>query len=362
MIRILFLCDDESQKEVFETTAGGYPKISAHVKMVEDAGKGADLLGIISGKEWQDITHVLVLEYNAAYTADSISNLLAMISDMPDVMIIGPKTLNKTSKDGSFSRWAANFWLRLQTGVTLKNASGRVRVYPFYVLRRLKLRQKGTAFHTEVLVKSVWAGVRIQEADIPCSITGRKQPSSFLHQCFDATFRFILNIHFSGRSVMPVPHRKILEDPNGKKKNISFLHPVRSIKMLLKENATPKQLAAAGMAGVFFGTFPLFGFHTVIVLFASSFFRLNKVAALSANQLCMPPFVPALCVETGFFLRHGHFLTDISLKTLGYEALERIYEWLLGSLVMAPVLGVLAGGIIYVIAVLIKQNIPVSQE
>lgn len=70
----------------------------------------------------------------------------------------------------------------------------------------------------------------------------------------------------------------------------------------------------------------------------------------------MPPLVPALCIEAGYFMRHGTFLTEISMKTLGYQALERIYEWLLGSLVLAPVFAILVGGIIFLIALFFKKN------
>jgi hypothetical protein len=79
--------------------------------------------------------------------------------------------------------------------------------------------------------------------------------------------------------------------------------------------------------------------------------------ALSASQLCIPPIIPALCIELGYFIRHGRFLTEISLKTIGYEGLERILEWFLGSLILGPALGLLVGTTIYVIATTILKRI-----
>jgi len=73
--------------------------------------------------------------------------------------------------------------------------------------------------------------------------------------------------------------------------------------------------------------------------------------------MCMPPLVPALCIETGYFLRHGKFLTEISLNTLGHQALQRCYEWLLGSILLAPVLAVLIAGVIYIMAYFIKRTV-----
>ena len=91
-------------------------------------------------------------------------------------------------------------------------------------------------------------------------------------------------------------------------------------------------------------------------MFAANFFRLNKVVALSASQLCMPPVVPALCVEVGYYLRNGSFLTEISLETLGYQALDRILEWFIGAFFLAPLLALVLGGITYFLSLYLLKT------
>jgi hypothetical protein len=49
-------------------------------------------------------------------------------------------------------------------------------------------------------------------------------------------------------------------------------------------------------------------------------------------------------------------LTEISLETLGYQALERIYEWFLGSLVLAPLLALLVGALTYLLARMVQKE------
>ena len=78
--------------------------------------------------------------------------------------------------------------------------------------------------------------------------------------------------------------------------------------------------------------------------------------ALGTNQLCMPPFVPALCIEVGYYLRHGEFLTEVSLRTLGREALQRFWEWLLGACVVGPLLAVAVGGSVWVVAAYLQRS------
>ncbi len=128
------------------------------------------------------------------------------------------------------------------------------------------------------------------------------------------------------------------------------------MKTLLMESLLPHQLAAAAALGVFLGTLPLIACHTIAIIFAATLLRLNKVAAVAASQFCMPPVVPALCVEAGHYMRHGAFLTEISMETLGYQAAERLLEYVLGSLVLAPILAVAAGGITYGVALIISPK------
>ena len=99
----------------------------------------------------------------------------------------------------------------------------------------------------------------------------------------------------------------------------------------------------SGSTGIFLGTLPLIALHTLVILMVTGFFKLNKIVAVGASQLCMPPVVPAICIEAGYFLTHdGTFLTDISFETIGNQGLQRLYEWFLGSLIIAPVLSFLS--------------------
>ena len=84
----------------------------------------------------------------------------------------------------------------------------------------------------------------------------------------------------------PWPHRKIIERPAtdvDKVETLSVIHPLRSLRQLLRENSSPKRLAVAAGVGVLLGTLPLLFLHTIAILFVCGFFRLNKVAAVSSR-------------------------------------------------------------------------------
>jgi uncharacterized protein (DUF2062 family) len=164
----------------------------------------------------------------------------------------------------------------------------------------------------------------------------------------------VLNTHLTMRSVVPWPHPRIVAADEGVK--VSVFHPLRSLRALLTENASPAQVATAGAVGVAIGALPIFGAHTIAILFAAGFLRLNKVAAVGASQVCIPPLVPALCIEVGHYMRYGRWLTEFSLRTLGYQGLQRLWEWLLGSLVFGPLLAVVTGAVVYALAQLMMRE------
>ena len=49
-------------------------------------------------------------------------------------------------------------------------------------------------------------------------------------------------------------------------------------------------------------------------------------------------------------------MTEFSLQTLGYEAPQRILDWFAGALVLAPLLGLLAGAIVGALAYLAARG------
>ena len=138
-----------------------------------------------------------------------------------------------------------------------------------------------------------------------------------------------------------------------------LLHPVRLINELLAEHASPRSLGLAGAFGAFAGALPLLGLHTVLVYVGAQRMKLNRVVALGANQIGIPPVIPALCIEVGYFVRHHAWLTEVSMRTLGREAPQRFWEWMLGALVVGPALAVVVGGAIWLLAVLMQRRPPV---
>jgi len=337
------------------------------LRYTKNCGKGAALL---SAAEWgiaKGLSHMISLDADGQHDPDDLPKFFAAIESAPQALIVGQRNFEQEGIPGSsrFGRNFSNFWLRLQTGSQLKDSQSGFRAYPLFIFEQLRFWTRRYTFEIEVLVRSAWAGVDLLDVDIAVYYPPGDERVSHFRGVIDNWRLTLLNTHLTMRSIVPWPHRKIVEGSakeSHRVKTLSIFRPLRSIRQLLRENTSPKQLAAAAAVGILLGTLPLLFCHTIAILFVCGFFRLNKVAAVSASQLCMPPLVPALCIEVGFFLRNGHWLTDFSIETLGYQAAQRFYEWFLGSLIVAPLLALIVAAITYRLASTIKREDPIDQE
>ncbi|MEA3435720.1 MAG: DUF2062 domain-containing protein [Thermodesulfobacteriota bacterium] len=351
----VMVVNDGSTDKSADVLAGLNVHLISHEK---NLGKGAAIKKAVLAARKLGMTHIVTIDANGRHDPADFHIFAEALKENMDSIIIGRRDFQKGEVPilYRFNRRLANFWFQVQTGKILSDVRCTFRAYPLAVLENLTLKTRRNSFEVEVLTKAAWAGVDLNEVNIS---TDSPRPEKYKFNfvlLMDKLRVTLFNFHLTMRSIVPWPHQKLIgKDRPGE--IISVLHPLRSIKTLLTENTSPRQLAAACALGVFLGTLPLIGFHNITILFAASYFRLNKVVALATSGLCVPPFVPALCIEAGYFMRHGTFLTEISIKTLGYQALERIYEWLIGSLVLAPVFAVLVGGIIFLIALFFKKSL-----
>lgn len=350
----LLVVDDGSSDGGATTLAGLPLRLVTHEV---NRGKGAAILTAAREAQRLGFSHIVTLDADGQHDPADIPRFFEVLAREELAIVVGKRDFSAPNVPGSskFGRSFSNFWLRLQTGQSLADTQSGFRAYPVWVLTALPFSQTRYSFEVEVLVKAAWAGVPLRDVDISVYYPPPAERVSHFRGFMDNFRLTLLNTHLTMRSVLPWPHRKIVTEPAGCAK-VSVLHPLRSLRLLLTENITPAKLGAAAALGVFLGAVPLIALHTIAILFACGFLRLNKVAAVTASQLCMPPLVPALCIETGYFLRHGQWLTEFSWETLGHQGLERLYEWLIGSLLLAPLLALAVGGAVWLLAVAVQRS------
>lgn len=314
-------------------------------------GKGAALMSAAQYARSHGFTHIITIDADMQHSPEDIPKFKAAIQDDHKALVIGKRDFENSSapRTSRFGREFSNFWFRVQTGMQAGDAQSGFRAYPLLIFERLSLKQTRYDFEIEVLVKAAWAGVPIKIISIPVYYQEKGKRISHFKLFMDNLRLTHLNTKLTLRSFLPWPHKQIAG--NVKPVKFSILKPVDSIRHFLSNRLTPYDIAMSAAAGVFLGTLPLVAVHSLAILMAAGFFRLNKIIALGASQFCMPPIVPALCIEAGYFLTHqGRFLTEISFETLGHQFLDRFVEWCLGGIILAPVLGALAFAAFYLVS------------
>jgi len=327
-------------------------------------GKGAALRTAACHLAARGATHMITLDADGQHDPGDIPVFREAIQADPRALVIGVRDFKQPDipRASRFGRAFGNFWVRVQTGTSVRDIQSGFRAYPVFMLDRIDCRSQRYDFEVEVVVRALWGGLPVRHVDVHVTYAPPHARVSHYHKVRDNLRVSLLNTHLTLRGLLPWPHRRIARTEAEEK--VTVWHPLRSIRALLTERATPRELGLAVGLGVFLGAVPLIACHTLVILIAAALLRLNRVAAVAASQLCMPPLVPALCIEAGYYLRFGRFLTlkgvdslhQASFLDIGYMGLQRLWEWLVGSLLVGSILAAALGLLTYGAAVAIERS------
>ena len=354
--------------------------ILEHVVVIDDGSTDADVASLLSGMDVVVLKHeknlgkgqailtasrfaearggiyMITIDADGQHSPQDIEKFVPLMRADEPAIIIGSRDFTTANVPASsrFGRSFANFWLKVETGRTVDDCQSGFRAYPVAYLNRLRFKGSRYDFEAEVLARAAWAGLALKT--VPVHVTYPKPDERISHfkPLLDNVRLTLIHSMLVGRRLLPFPHKKLVKDKNAFDL-VLLRHPGKVLKMLLLENATPMGLAMSAAIGVFLAVLPLLFVHTLVILYVSLRLNLNKMVALNVQHLAMPPFIPALCIEVGYYLRHGAWLTDLSFKTVFEQFSSRLYEWFLGSLIIGPLTAVLVGGLIYIAAIVIKR-------
>lgn len=327
----------------------------------QNQGKGAAIMTAAKEAGRLGMTHIITIDADGQHDPADLPAFLAAAEHAPNAVYVGARDFatDNVPFSSRFGRSFSNFWFKVHTGEETGDVQSGFRLYPLAVLENISCSETRYSFEVEVLVRASWAGFAVKNIPIKVHYPPASERISHFKPLGDNIRISLLNTRLTIRAIMPVPQKKFTQESDGR---ITPLHPLRSLRLLLAGNATPKNLAFASAVGMGLGTLPLIGLHSILILLLTGALKLNKITGLAVSQLCMPPFVPALCIEAGYYMRHGRFLTEISLQTIGYEAVERIWEWVLGSLLLAPLFALLVGGLVFILAKVARKTLQQSTQ
>jgi glycosyltransferase involved in cell wall biosynthesis len=326
----------------------------ATLRFEVNRGKGA---AILAGARWADqhgYTSIITVDADDQLDPGEAHRLAEAAAGQEQALVIGARRMDRGNAPGSslFGRSFSNFWVHLESGRELPDTQSGFRLYPVKELLQLVTDCRRYDFEVEVLTRAAWAGLPILAVPVSVHYPPGDERVSHFHQFRDNFRLTCLHTRLVSRALLPWRHRRLVErSPEqvmaARREKLSLLHPGNFVKYLCREHSSALQLAVAAWLGVFFGALPLLACHTAAILYVCHRLHLNKVTAVTASQLCMPPVVPVFCIQIGYFLRRGSILTEFTWDTLVLQAPQRLWEWLLGSLLLGPLLGLLVGALVY---------------
>jgi glycosyltransferase involved in cell wall biosynthesis len=316
-------------------------------RLPHNQGKGSAILtGARLAAQWGYDTIVTVDADGQLDPEDAARLVETATAQERPAIVVGTRLMTRDTAPGAslFGRAFSNFWVRLECGLDLPDTQSGLRLYPVEFLLHLPVRARRYDFEVEVLVRAAWAGIPILSTPVRVHYPSEGKRISHFHQWKDNLRLTLLHTRLILRALNPWPHRRLAGRATSSVMDMSLFHPIRLFKQLCREHSTPAQLGIAAWMGLFLGALPLIACHTIVIVYVTHRLHLNKPAAVAASQLCCPPVVPVICIEAGYFMRNGHLLLELSLDTTVYQLHQRLLEWLLGSLIVGPSLG-LAGGL-----------------
>ena len=357
----LLVVNDGSNDGSPEALEGLPATIISHAR---NMGKG---VAIRTAGKWADehnYSHIITIDADGQHNPSEIGKFVDKIHNAPRSIIVGNRSFGGQCVPFSsrFGRKNSNFWVKTACGATLPDTQSGFRAYPAETVNKVACHSDKYDYEVEILVKSVWAGLSLESVDISVKYSEETREASHFHPWLDnlRCTRIFLFLVF--RNFLPWPHKIIFGDSQAKQLKFSLMHPWKTLKMLIMEKTSPGEIAFACALGILLGTLPLIGIHCAAIVFCATRLKFNRLIALNISHFCMPPFVPAICLEVGYYARHGEFLSNFDWHTLGEQMGSRIVDYLIGSLICAPIFAVAIGIIAYFSAKCAHQALTQKKE
>ncbi len=320
-------------------------------------GKGAALLSALNYVKQRGGTWMVTVDADGQHNPDDIPLFFPMFGKFPASILVGARDFSGPNIPGGsrFGRKFSNFWIRLECGVSISDSQSGFRAYPVQLLSQMKLRDSRYDFEVEVLTKAVWHGLSVQDVPIRVFYPPQEERISHFNQWKDNLRLTLRHSLLVGRRLIPWPHKKLVQ-PDATDWRTMIRHPRNFLAMLLKENSSPVELAVAAGIGILLATLPLIACHTIAILYVTTKLNLNRLLAVNVQHLCAPPLVPLVCIELGFFLRNGSWIGRDELRTFAADLHQHVLNWLIGSIVLAPVFAAIAGLAVFYIALAVRRK------
>lgn len=342
------LVNDGSTDET-RNILSAYPQIE-QIHIDKNQGKGYALK--------KGFKHAVSLGFEFAITLDSDGQHFASdipifinelnISENKNILLIGDRRMNEAevlaqSRKGNK---VSSFWVRAVTDIELHDTQSGFRLYPIKQMQSLSFfrNTKKFEFEVEVLVKAHWAGTLVKNVPIKVLYDLNERVSHF-RPFMDIARITILIIWFLLVKYFYIRPRDFFR----KVKQMGLRQFLKD--EVLGSNDSPEKKAFSVGLGLLIGLSPLWGFHTVIVIFLAIVLKLNKVIAFAFSNISLPPFIPFVflaSLATGYWVLGQNEEVTLASVTNNFEVVTSLKAYFIGSIVLSVGAAIILGSLSYI--------------
>lgn len=345
----IIVVNDGSTDATFDILTS-YPQI-VQLHQPRNTGKGHALKIGFKHARTMNFDYAITLDTDGQHFPSDLPNFIEALdaSANKNILIIGDRNMNEAdvlARSAKGNR-VSTFWMKAATGLKLRDSQSGFRLYPIAEMDGIRFMKstKKFEFEIEAIVKSYWNGTDIRHVPIHVLYDMDERVSHF-RPFKDISRMVVLYTWFLLNRLFYITPRNLFR--NLKKKGLKqFL-----IEDLLRHQDSPKKKAFSIALGLFIGLSPLWGFHTIIVVFLAIFFRLNKVIAFVFSNISLPPFIPVILwmsLQTGNWVLglDTHYELDGLIEN--FDMIKNLKAYLIGSLTLSISSAIIFGTLGYIL-------------
>ncbi|MGM1430417.1 DUF2062 domain-containing protein [Sphingobacterium lactis] len=324
-----------------------YPNV--HVLHQErNQGKGKALLRGFQQALADGFDYAITIDSDGQHYPDDIPVFLAelKVHDEP-VLLIGNRDMGQDGipRKSSFGNRFSNFWFWFETGIKLDDTQSGYRMYPLKHLPKHLFTNK-FEFEIEIIVRTAWNGVLVKNVPVKVLYDPQERVSHF-RPFRDFTRISILNTVLVIITLLYIKPRNFFR----KLKKKSFKQFLKED--ILQTQDSPEVKALSLAMGIFIGIIPAWGFQTLLCLSIAVALRWNKALAFLGSNISIPPMIPVivfLALQIGGFILPTDKPMTFDFDKVDIEMIKiHLYQYVVGSFLLAIFTAVLVGLLFYVI-------------
>lgn len=284
--------------------------------------------------------YAITIDSDGQHYANDIAVFVEAAERSANTLFVGARNLQAENmpSQNTFANKFSNFWFWAETGTHLTDTQSGFRLYPLAEITKMHFITSRYEFEVEVLVRAAWKGLKVENVPIKVYYPPADERVSHFRPLRDFTRISILNTYLVLVALLVYyPWR--------------FVHALTwtNIKQFVRNNITHSPESNLRMSlsvglGVCCGILPAWGYQMWIALAVAQVTKLNKVLAVVASNISIPPMIPFILFGSyaiGCWLL-GNPISLLFNEITFENAMINLWQYVLGACVLALAAGVCA--------------------